>query len=72
MKKIRDFKTVGTSGKQYVVTEFKPVIDVSDLDNPHATRLGMSSFHLADGGRVNRMSDTDYEIVITGERIKKV
>jgi hypothetical protein len=72
MKKVSEFKAVDESGNIYTVNVFQHYINVGDLKNSNAVIPGLKELRLATGGHVNMISDTEFEIVQTGTRIKKI
>lgn len=72
MKKVSEFKAVDESGKIYTVNVFQKFISAGDLDNSHAVIPGLKELRLATGGHVNRVSDSEFEILQSGIRIKKI
>ena len=69
MKKVEEFDAVDDNQKMYRVLHFKKVINVADLDHPYATKLGQSEYRLSNGDSLNRVSDTEFEVVRPQTRI---
>lgn len=63
MRKIEEFDAVDSDNKKYRVVHYKSVKNVGDLDNPNATILGLSEYRLSNGDRINRVSDTEFELL---------
>jgi hypothetical protein len=62
----------GQGRRVHVIMEFVEEIALGNLDDPHAKRDGMKMYRTHEGGEVNRISDTEFEIVSTGERVRVV
>lgn len=69
LKKIEEFDAFDSNNKKYRVIHYKSVINTGNLDNPHATILGLSEFKLNTGESINRISDTEYELLCPQIRI---
>jgi hypothetical protein len=66
------FIAVDDAGNHYTVHIRRSYISTGDLSNPHGRIEGLSSFHLATGGAVNKLDDETFEIVATGTVIRIV
>jgi len=63
MKRIEEFVAVDSTGKKYQVIHYKSIINSGGLDNPTSTMLGLSEFRLSSGESINRISDTEFELL---------
>ena len=63
MKKIEEFEAIDSNNKKYKVIHYKSVINTGDLDNPNTTKLGLSEYRLSNGDSINRISDTEFELL---------
>jgi len=63
MKKIEEFDAVDSNGKKYRVIHYKSIKNTGTLDNPHSTMLGLSDYKLSSGESINRISDTEFELL---------
>jgi hypothetical protein len=63
LKKIEEFEAVDSNNKSYRVIHFKSIINAGTLDDPGATILGLSEFRLSTGENINRISDTEFELL---------
>lgn len=66
-KELRRFKVVDEGGHGYVIHEFASLIENTNTDSTtREWREGMHWFQLPNGEKVNRISDTEFDIVSTG------
>jgi len=70
-KEIRRFEAVSASGTVYTVVEYQRQIRFSGLQSS-STVGGSLSLRLDTGEDVNFIDDTTFEIVRTGEKLRKV
>lgn len=63
LKKIEEFDAVDSNDKKYRVIHYKSIINVGALDSPGATILGLSDYQLSSGEHVNRIYDTEFELL---------
>ena len=63
LKKIEEFDATDNNNKKYRVIHYRSVISTADMDNPNNTVLGLSDFKLSTGESVNRISDTEFELL---------
>lgn len=71
-KFVRSIRAKGDSGREYEVREYVDKIEVSVKGEPAQYIDGQRSLRLASGGRCNFIEDGVFEIVSTGEKIRKV
>lgn len=69
MKKIDEFDAFDSTNKKYRIVHYKSVKNVSDLSNQNAAKQGMSEYRLGTGERINRISDTEFELPMSKIRI---
>lgn len=62
------FDAYDDEGNRYAVHIRRSYISTSDLSGPGRIE-GLPSFHLSDGGALNRIDDQTFEIVATGRRL---
>ncbi|MGF6976372.1 hypothetical protein QFZ94_004822 [Paraburkholderia sp. JPY465] len=65
------FQAKDDNGNVYGVVVHQDRIDTSDLSG-RSSLLGMKEFRLSDGRSVNRISETEFEIVQTRTKIKRI
>ena len=65
------FKAKGESGTIYTVIEWQTMIQTRMMDGMHETP-GTTFLSLSDGRDVNVIDDTTFQIVSTGEVIRKI
>ena len=75
MKRTREqtarFVARGSDGQTYRVIEVTEFMHTTSLSDAPQKLEGLKSYHLADGRSVNRISDTEFEIV-GGVRLTKI
>jgi hypothetical protein len=68
---VGEFSATGADGRQYTVHEFRTYTHVAALSGATETLEGMPSFKLADGGHVNKVSNSELQIVATGVKLTR-
>lgn len=63
MKKVEEFEAVDSNGKKYRVIHYKSIINTGELNNPNSTMLGLSDFRLSSGESINRVSESEFELL---------
>jgi hypothetical protein len=63
LKKIEEFDAFDNNNKKYRVIHYRSIKNVGTLDNPGATMLGLSEYQLSNGVHINRISDTEFELL---------
>lgn len=57
-------------GNRYTIHIRRSYIRTDSLTGPGAPVEGLRSYHLTNGGALNRINDEIFEIVATGKRLK--
>lgn len=70
-KEIDRFTATADSGKTYTIIIFQEYIPSGTLDSPHDMIEGLKSVLTSSGARVNRIDSDTYQIVQTGEIVRK-
>lgn len=68
---IAEFRATDSDGKEYTVQEFRDYTTHRSLAGNEETIEGLSSFKLVDGGHVNWLGKTDFQIVGNGVKIRR-
>ena len=63
LKKIEEFVAFDDNNSKYRVIHYKSIINAGTLDDPDATILGLSEYRLRSGESINRISDTEFELL---------
>lgn len=68
--KVRRFYAVDNNGKRYEILEVTPVIQTGTVGLPDDEMEDSPTYQLPSGGKLNQISETEFEIVQTGERLR--
>ncbi|MBU0723423.1 MAG: hypothetical protein KJ904_12345 [Alphaproteobacteria bacterium] len=72
-REIDRFYAVSKDGESYLVVEHEKIIEFNALGSPRTQYFGGSRrLALVDGSPVNQISNTEFEILDSGERIQKI
>lgn len=66
----KEIVAVDELGQKYQIIEFTEYHDVSTFTTPGIWEEGLKEFRLSDGSPVNKLSDTDFEIVASGVQLR--
>ncbi|MDO8531902.1 MAG: hypothetical protein Q7T26_07015 [Dehalococcoidia bacterium] len=66
------FRVVTDDGRLFVIVEYQEFIPVGTLTSRHEEIPGMKRLATSTGFHVNFIDSTTFEIVETGERVRKV
>jgi hypothetical protein len=71
-EKITDsFNAVDSNGREVTILKITEFIAAPTFGNPNPEPdEGLHYFKLADGSRLNKLSDAEFEIVATGEKLR--
>lgn len=64
------FEATDDQGNSYLVVVHQTAINSGSLDSQGYV-LGLKEYRLADGGALNRLSDTTFQVLQTGRRITR-
>jgi hypothetical protein len=71
MKRIEDFAAVSASGEEFRVVAYQHESAFGPLSGAGKMLAGPVEFMLEDGAAVSPLGDDDFEIVQTGQRIRR-
>lgn len=66
------FSCVGDDGNNYTVIEYTDIIESRALSGSISRIRGMKTLMTSSGHHVNFRSDDEYEVVVTGVKLKRV
>ncbi|MDQ4120711.1 MAG: hypothetical protein M3209_04605 [Acidobacteriota bacterium] len=61
---------IDENGREYRVLEFTEYHDASTFTTPNVWEEGLKELKLSDGSLINKISDTEFEVVATGIRLR--
>ena len=64
-------QTIGEDGRLVLVIEVRRFEDVSNLSG-HFSLARLSAYWLPDGRRVNKLAESSFQVVDTGEKLKRM
>ena len=69
---VEQFDAKSDSGKVYHIVVRQSRVDMGSLDDPRASKPGVREFRTDDGDAVNMKDEQTFEIVHTGEIVKRI
>ena len=64
-------QTIGEDGRLVPVIEVRRSMDTSNLSG-HFSLAGLPEYRLPDGRRVNKLAESSFQVVDTGEKLKRM
>lgn len=71
IKEIDSFPAFTDTGTEYRIFQYQEYIDASTAQKPNATIPGLKFMETSDGFHVNYLDDNTYQIVETGEIVRR-
>lgn len=71
LKETGRFTCADEDGNRYTVVEYRTVVTITNLDGKRHDKLGAFDYKLATGEHVNYLSETEFEIVMSGKKVTR-